>query len=286
MNHKLGIFISLCLAIIIIAEPWLILVLAPITIYLFNVLASLIFLLIIFTLSKRFINERLKKEIVSLTAHQLSSPLSSMKWFFEMLLNEDFGKISNEQREAIGRASKKNNQLIYLVNNLLNTSKIDGGKYLLSLKPSSITEVVLSVSRFLKDEIEKNKIEFEFIKPLKNIPDIIMDREKIRLAIQNLFDNAIKYTPAGGKVTVSLTARGKYIEFKIQDSGIGIEKGQKAKIFNKFFRGNNAAKHEPMGHGLGLFFVKSIIGAHNGKVWFKSKENEGSSFYFTLPIKK
>lgn len=286
MYYKILFFVSALLVITIILEPWLVLVFEPYAIYLFNILAFIVFITAITFLVKKIKKEKAKKEIISLTAHQLSSPLVSIKWSLEMLLNNDFGKISEEQREVIKRAYKKNDQLIYLVEDLLNTARIEEGKYFLKKGLYDIEDIILSAVNFYQDEIKKKKINFKFNRPEKKMPKINMDEHKIKLAVQNLFDNAIKYTPVGGEIIVSLKNRGKYIEFKIQDSGMGIEKKQKKEIFNKFFRGSNAIRKEPMGYGLGLFFVKSIINSHNGEVWFKSKENQGSSFYFTLPVKK
>ena len=286
MKYGIAIFISLLLVFAIILEPWFILILEPVAVYLFNILASLVFLIIIFSLLSGFKKRESEKEVVYLAAHQLSAPLSSMKWFFEMLLNGDFGEINEEQREGATQVLEKNNHLIYLVKDLLDAAKFSNGKFIINSKPCDIKDVVSSVSRFFKDEIEKKKIEFRFPESSERLPKIMADEIKIKLAIQNLFDNAIKYTPAGGKIEVSLKNRGKYIEFKIQDSGIGIAKKQKSMIFNKFFRGSNAEKQDPAGHGLGLFFVKNIAASHGGKTWFESRENEGSSFYFTLPIRR
>lgn len=284
MSYKILFTVSILLFIAIILEPWFILALEPSTIYLFNILASLSFIIIIVLLIKKIKNERAKKEIISLAAHQLSAPLASIKWSLQMLLNNDFGKITEEQRQVISGASKKNNQLIYLVEDLLNASKIENGKYFLEPGEYQIENIVSSIIDFYKEDIKKKRINFKFDKPGEQLPKINIDGGKIRLAVQNLFDNSIKYTPVGGEISVSLRRQGKNIEFKIQDSGIGIEKNQKKEIFNKFFRGTNAMKEEPMGYGLGLYFVKNIVESHKGRIWFKSEKNKGSSFYFTLPI--
>ncbi|MDP3882666.1 MAG: HAMP domain-containing sensor histidine kinase [Candidatus Staskawiczbacteria bacterium] len=285
MYQKVIVFFSCLLLALIILEPFLLPIVNPLTIYCLNILVALALLLTIILFIKKIQNEKSEKEVVSLTAHQLSAPLASIKWSLEMLLNDDFGKLSNEQKVVIRRAFERDDQLIYLVNDLLNASKIEERKYLLERKPCNIEDIVLSVSDFYKEEIQKKKISFKLVKLSEKFPKITIDGQKIKMAIQNLFDNAIKYTPAGGQITASLRNRGKYIELKIQDSGIGIEKKQQPKIFNKFSRGKNAIKHDPMGYGLGLFFVKNIVEAHGGKVWFKSKENEGSTFYVSFPVK-
>lgn len=277
---------AVLLVLFTIGGPWLFSVFEPIIVYLLNVLVSLVFLLAASRLLRIIKKKEKEREIVYLAAHQLSAPLSSAKWFFEMMLNRDFGEISEEQKRQLTGASKKNDYLIRLVNELLDTAKLNNGKLVLNPEHCNIKDIVLSVSRFFKDELEKKKIEFTFSEPSKNLPEIMADELKIKLAVENLFDNAVKYTHPGGKIMVCLKNHGNHIEFEIRDSGIGIEKKQKLRIFDKFFRGDNAIKQEPAGHGLGLFFVKSIIQAHGGKVWFKSVKNQGSAFYFTLPIKK
>ena len=286
MAKKLILLVALIPIFLVIAGPWLFAFFDPLAVYFINVLASLVFLLVALRLTKMIKNRESEKEIVYLAAHQLSAPLSSAKWVFEMMLNGDFGQISEEQKRQLVRLNQKNDYLIRLVNELLDTAKLSNGKLVLNPTSCNIKNITLSVFQLLKDKIERKKIEFEFSSFPEDFPEIMADELKIKLAIQNLFDNAIKYTHPGGKIKAVVKSHNKHIEFQIQDSGIGIEKKLKQKVFNKFFRGNNAIKQDPEGHGLGLFFVKIIISSHGGKTWFKSKKNQGSQFYFTLPIKK
>jgi len=286
MQYILIFSISVALLILMLFEPWLILALSPFGVYLLNILVALVLTFATTLLIRKIKQVKSEREVVYLTAHQLSAPLSSTKWALQMILNNDFGEIKDEQRTIITKAYEKNEQLIYIVDDLLDTYKIEAKKYLLSKKPCDIESIVTSVLEHYKHEIAKKKIELNFAAPSEKLPMIMIDKEKIALAVQNLFDNAIKYTPVGGKINVTLQKKGEHLMFKIQDSGIGIEKKQAAKIFSKFFRGSNAFRQDPMGYGLGLFFVKNIIEAHNGKIWFESKENVGTSFYFTLPVKR
>jgi len=114
----------------------------------------------------------------------------------------------------------------------------------------------------------------------------MLDVEKMRLAINNLVDNAIRYTPPGGRVTVSLSYDKKEIEFSVKDTGVGIPKDQQERVFTKFFRGANVMRMATEGTGLGLFITKNIIEAHGGKIWFESEENVGTTFHFTIPLKE
>jgi len=232
--------------------------------------------------------ERMKTEFVSLSAHQLRTPLSAIKWTLRMLLDGDLGKITAEQKEFLEKTYKSNERMINLINDLLDVTRIEEGRYLDKPVFTNIEPIVQFVINSFKNEIERKGLELEFIKPSseEKIPEVKIDVEKIRLAIQNLLENAIRYTKAGGKITVSLKHREDKIEFSIKDTGVGIPKDQQARVFSKFFRGSNVIRLETEGSGLGLFITKNIIEAHGGRIWFESKEGEGTTFYFTLPIKK
>src|SRR3989344_6009659 len=132
-----------------------------------------------------------------------------------------------------------------------------------------------------KEEIASKNIDFKFEKE-KDLPPLRLDKEKISIALQNIFDNAIKYTPVGGKITLVISKDKNNLEIKISDSGIGIPENQKEMIFSKFFRADNTFNAYANGSGLGLSIVKDIIDAHGGKVWFKSKEGKGSEFFISL----
>ena len=132
---------------------------------------------------------------------------------------------------------------------------------------------------------KKKNLSLKFIKPEKPLPKIRMDSLKIRQVVQNLIDNAVCYTKERGKIILSIKKVKNFIEFKIEDSGIGIPDPEKKLIFSECFRASNAIEQKNVGTGLGLYLTKNIIEAHQGKIWFESKRGEGSTFYFTLPVK-
>jgi signal transduction histidine kinase len=242
-------------------------------------------LIVLHDVSREKIVENMKTEFVSLAAHQLRTPLSIIKWSMSMLEKGDFGKLNQKQDEVVKRAFKNNERLISLVNDLLNVTRIEEGRYLNNIAMEDIKKIVGNAISDYDEEIKKKKIEVEFKDP-GVLPKIMLDAEKIKLAVQNLIDNAVKYSSEGGKVTISLSNDDKNINFKIQDFGIGIPKSQQVKIFTKFFRGDNAEKVNTGGSGLGLFLTQNIIEAHGGKIWFNSESNKGTTFYFNLPIRK
>mgnify|MGYP001602012438 CR=1 FL=1 len=223
-------------------------------------------------------------EFVSMVAHELKTSLSAVKWSLKMLLQGDFGQISKEQTDVVSRLYKKNDSAISRLCDLLDLAKIEDGEFVYDKKPADIEDIMRVAVDDYRDEVRRKNIKLNFFKPEYGLPKLSLDREKIKSAIENILDNSAKYTPPGGTIDISLAKREKEIEIIIEDSGIGIKKSQQAKIFNKFFRGDNATSLESDGTGLGLFIAKNVIRAHNGKIWFKSEENKGTAFYITLPV--
>ena len=241
-------------------------------------------LVILHDITREKIVEKMKTEFVSLAAHQLRTPLSAIKWTLRILLDGDLGEITSEQRDFLEKTYQSNERMISLINDLLDVTRIEEGRYLSKLTLVNIEEVINLVVNSYKDEIKRRKIKFEFKKPEEKMPQIMVDVEKMGLVVQNLLDNAVHYTRPGGEVIISLNRGAKDIEFSIKDTGTGIPEEQQERIFTKFFRGTNAIKMEAEGSGLGLFIAKNIIDAHNGKIWFESKQGEGTTFYFNIPI--
>jgi len=230
--------------------------------------------------------EKMKTEFVSISAHQLRTPLSAVKWTIRMILDGDVGEISNEQRDLLQKTYLSNERMINLINDLLNVTRIEEGKLLYEPKLAQLEDIVWSVAGNFKQEIKRKKIDFKFKKPSQALPKVKVDQEKIKLAVENLIDNAIRYTFPKGKVEISFRCPDKVIEFKVKDSGVGIPKDKQERIFTKFFRGPNVIRMETEGTGLGLYTTKNIIEAHKGKIWFESEEGKGTTFYFALPTEE
>jgi len=232
--------------------------------------------------------ERIKTEFVSLAAHQLRTPLSAIKWTLDMLLNGDLGEITVEQKDFIGKTYQSNERMINLINDLLDVTRIEEGKYLYRPTLTDLGTIVQFVMNSCKEEVQRKKLNLEFKKPIPKLPKIILDVEKIRLVVQNLLENAIKYTPSGGKITVSLKhlKDKKEAELQVQDTGVGIPKDQQERVFTKFFRAANVMRLDTGGSGLGLFISKNIVEAHGGRIRFESEEGKGTTFYLSLPIKE
>lgn len=242
-------------------------------------------LVILHDITREKLIERMKNEFVSLVAHQLRTPLSAIKWITRMILDEELGEINEEQRDFLKDSYSANEKMIVLIKNLLDIAKIEEGRYIFEQSAVDIEKIIEDVIDSYKEKIKKGGLKVEFKRPRKKTPKIRIDGEKMQIAIDNLVGNAIAYTLKGGKVTVSLRAGEKKLEFSIKDSGVGISKEQQKRVFSKFFRGDNVVKIETEGNGLGLYIAKNIVEAHGGRIWFKSQVNKGSTFYFTIPVK-
>ncbi len=229
--------------------------------------------------------EKLKSEFVSIAAHQLRTPLSAIKWTLKMLLDQELGKLNRDQLDLLEKSYQANERMISLINDLLNVARIEEGRYVYNLKKEDIVELIKEIALEFEDKAKMKDIKFGVILPEKPLPLVSVDREKIKLAISNLVDNAIKYTLPGGVVTLSVSRYNKKeVLIIVQDTGVGIPKDQQERVFTRFFRGANVLRMETSGTGLGLYITKNIIEAHGGKIWFESEEGKGSKFFVKLPI--
>ena len=226
--------------------------------------------------------DRQKSEFVSVASHQLRTPLTSIKWFLEMLLNGDAGKLNKEQEEMIQQVFDSGERMIALVNSLLNISRIEAGRVSVNPEPTDLNELINDVVSELKVIAEQAGVKLQNKVP--KLPVIKIDKKLIREVFVNLLSNAIKYTPAEGQVSVMAETKQDDIIFSFADTGIGVPKAQQAKIFHKFFRAENAVVHETEGSGMGLYVAKNVVELSGGKIWFKSEEDKGSTFFFTLPL--
>jgi len=240
-------------------------------------------LVIIHDISREKTIERMKTEFVSIAAHQLRTPISAIKWTLRMILDGDLGPISDEQRDFLEKTYKSNERMIGLINDLLNVTRIEEGRLLFDLVPVDLGETIQSLLGAYAEILKQKSIKLQFTKPKEKLPQVMVDIEKIMLVVSNLLENAIKYTPAGGKIFLEISSNGKGIEVSVRDTGIGIMKSQQDRIFTKYFRGSNAMHTETEGTGLGLFIAKNIVETHGGKIWFSSQEGSGTTFYFSLP---
>lgn len=227
-----------------------------------------------------------KSDLISISAHQLRTSLSAIKWILKMFLEKDLGSITSEQEDFVKKAFISNERMIAMVNDMLTITHNEETALSFKIKPVDIVKLAEEIIFEFSGESNKKNIELIFLKPENNFPEIYCDKEMIRVVLQNLIENAFKYSENEDKIIVSMKEKNYFIEISVRDTGIGIKDEDKEKIFNKFYRTDNAKKKDPIGSGLGLFASKKILDYHNGEIWFESQIDVGTTFCFSLPILK
>jgi len=229
---------------------------------------------------------RMKTEFLNIVSHQILTPLTSEKWLVNLLLGQKLGALNNEQKEYLELLKSSNTKSVQLVNALLNVSRIESNKMVFEKKPIDLKQLAQEVVSDEKPAIEASKIFLQILDQTNGKNQVIGDAMKIKLVAQNFISNAIKYTKENGQIMVILKGDDGFLKFSVIDNGVGIPSEEKPFIFQKFFRSSNVMRFQTLGSGLGLYVSKYIIDMLGGKIGFKSEENKGSDFWFTLPIAK
>lgn len=224
-----------------------------------------------------------KSEFVSVAAHQLRTPITGIRWSFNALLDRELGEVNSDQQKLLEDGLKSSIRMIDLINDLLSVARIEEGRFGLRFKKQPFGIMIQGVVDRHKKSIDEKGILF-FLDIQPGLPSLEIDEEKMNIALDNIFDNAIKYTSPGGTITITAKEENKYAHISISDTGIGIPKDQINKLFVKFFRADNALRFQTSGSGLGLYVVKNIVEAHGGTISITSEEGKGTTFTFTIPV--
>ena len=227
----------------------------------------------------------MKTEFISVVSHQLRAPLTNLKYSLEILTSENLREIGEEEKEYFEILKENVKRMDDLIDDLLTVSRIESGRLPLKKAMVSLEEITKKIIQKFKSYAEAANVKVEF-EAEKNLPRVLADSLWLEQVVENLLDNAIRYTKNQGKVKIKIYKDSKRIYFEIQDNGVGIPEEEQKFIFQKFFRAQNALKYQTEGSGLGLYITKRILELMGGKIWFKSKEGKGTTFYFSLPIKE
>lgn len=227
---------------------------------------------------------RLKSEFVSIVSHQLRSPLSSIRWTLNLILDKRLGDINQKVEEYLDLAKSSTKRMIELVNDILNVRHIEEGRFGV-IKTLNLKDVAEKVFNDLWSFAQASNVDLRLEAP-GNVPAIKADPEELKLIIQNLVENGIKYIKNKGFVIIKMEVLNNFIRLSVKDNGVGIPLADQKYIFQRFFRASNARIVQTEGTGLGLFIAKSIVENLKGEIGFRSEEGKGSVFWFTLPIAK
>jgi signal transduction histidine kinase len=226
--------------------------------------------------------DRRKTEFVTLVSHELRTPLTSMLGYIALLLEGQDGPLTTQQREWLGTIGDNADRLVTLIDDLLDIARIEAGKIELKPTPLDLGPLIQEVARALRPQLE-GKGQWLTLDLAAALPAIAGDADRIRQILTNLLSNAMKYTPSGGRITI--TARGDVgcVRVAVQDTGIGLTPDEQAQLFIPFFRAQHDATQGVGGTGLGLAITRALVELHGGTITVTSVPEQGSTFSFTLP---
>ncbi|MFC1598195.1 ATP-binding protein [Patescibacteria group bacterium] len=228
--------------------------------------------------------DRQKTEFLSIAAHQLRTPMSGIKWVVGMAAEGDLGPVTDEAKDQLGKGLENIDRMIALINSLLDVTKIETDEFKYKFIAADPLELIEEICADFEHNAEEAGLKLTVEKPAQALPRIQADVEKLKMALRNIIDNGIKYTPKGGTVTISFEQRTEFVDINVSDTGVGIPKVEQERIFTKFYRGSNIQQIQADGSGLGLFIVREIVSGHEGSVTFESEEGKGTTFTVSIPV--
>lgn len=223
-----------------------------------------------------------KDEFISVASHQLRTPATGVKQYIGMVLEGYAGEIDDNQREMLTKAYESNERQLQIVSNLLRVAQVDAGKVRLRPADTDIVQLVDDTIKEQQAKFEQRRQTVTFDRPSGEVI-LEIDKPHFRMVLENLIDNASKYSPEDTKVSVSIFHAGGDVKIQIKDQGVGIKESDQDRLFEKFFRIDNPLSTLVGGTGLGLYWAKKIIDLHNGTIQVESKEGKGTAFIITMP---
>lgn len=222
--------------------------------------------------------DEVKTGLISTVSHELKTPLTSIRLAIHVLLNEKLGPLSPQQMEILATARQDSDRLYRVIEDLLDISRIESGRAELQLEPVNVEDLVLQVTDKMRSAFLDRKITVH-LKVAPEVPRVLIDPTRFQLVFDNLLNNALKYTPSGGEVTIAARPEDGMVSFTVEDTGIGIAPEYLPRIFEKFFR---VPGQDHIGSGLGLTIAKEIVEAHQGTITVASQPGKGTKFTFSV----
>lgn len=227
--------------------------------------------------------DKQKDELLSIVSHQLATPVSSAKWYMEMLIDGDIGKLTSEQEKHVKTVQSVMNNLSDLVSMILDVSRIQLGRMKVDRADLDLNEFFKEVLDVINPKAAERGIEIDIQIP-KDIPAGFLDKRLMRMTLENLLSNAVKYSDEkNGEVQFHVSLKGSTLHYFVKDNGRGIPKKDQEQIFGKLFRASNVQKVD--GNGFGLYAAKGAVEAQGGSIRFESNEGKGTTFFVEVPLK-
>jgi len=225
----------------------------------------------------------LKDEVVFIAAHELHSPVTLINMYLAMVIEEEFGKLTPETKEALEKTRGAGQRLVDLIDEMLVVAKAKGGRIEIKVSPQDITRAVLAVVADFELKAKEKNIALIY-EPRGRVPKVLADSGKLKEILTNLIGNAIKCT-FEGEITISHASGDGFLITSVSDTGIGMTKEELGHLFEKFYQTKTTKKRGIKGTGLGLFITKQLVEKMRGQIWAESEEGKGTTFYFSLPAK-
>jgi signal transduction histidine kinase len=227
--------------------------------------------------------DRVRANFISMVSHELRTPLNSINGFLEVVLEGQVGQLNSRQQEFLGYVQASAFQLTTLVEDILFISKADSGQFVLRPATLSVSQLLHTAMQSVAPQAEKARVQIVASTP-EEFPTIWGDELRLCQVITNLLHNAIKFSPPESEIALSVSDRGTYAEFAVQDHGKGVPPEEHLLVFERFYQSDSSRHAHSGGYGLGLAIAKLIVEQHHGRIWLESSDGQGTTFYFTLPF--
>ena len=227
--------------------------------------------------------DKAKTEFLSITSHELRSPMTPMKAQLQMVLGDYFGKLNKEQRESLQIVLNNTERLDKIIVDFLEISRIEAARLKFNFIKADLAKTIDNVVNEMKGFMPEKNIKIEI--KAEKLPTIEVDPDRVSQVLRNLINNAIKFSPENSKIEISAKLFKGMILFSVKDNGVGISEKDQRRLFEPFYQADNMYQHKTGGTGLGLAISKGIVESQNGKIWLVSQLSKGTIFYFTVPLK-
>ena len=224
-----------------------------------------------------------KTEFLSITSHELRSPMTPMKAQLQMLMEGYFGKLTKKQKDSLDIVIRNADRLDRIIVDFLDISRIEAARLKFNFQETDIVELIRSMSTFMEAYAKEKNL--TLVVNVDKLPITEVDPDRLSQVLRNLINNAIKFSPENGNIEISATLDRDYIRFSVRDHGCGLTSENQIRIFEPFYQVESANRRKHGGTGLGLAICRGIIESQNGKIWVESKPEKGCQFNFTIPTK-